>query len=591
MAVTKDLGKIMTIPRGAYSNVTSYEFLDEVTSEGSTYRYINSTPGAGHPLTDTTYWECIAHKGADGVTPTIDPQPTSGSSNAVSSGGVYTALADKVDNSKIGSANGVAGLDSTGKVPSAQLPSYVDDVLEYASQSAFPATGETGKIYIALDTNKIFRWSGSAYVEISESLALGETSSTAYAGNKGKANADAISAMKDGSSIDSFGDVETALAEKVDKVSGKGLSTNDYDNTAKGIVDNIQSNVIANTKLIKDTVGWSGKNLLEINSIDLNGTYAGIVYKKNADGTITAVSGTSTQNGQAYIATNFTFKGGVHYKLTGMPDIAEEYASVVWIGVYREAGGGQSSNYDFTLTADKGEVDVYYETDTVRNIRLRMITGYTIPSGGLVFKPMLRYATFLNSDFEPYRGTTAFPRDEQRVLGAKNILPNPNPVGSSTHAELTVTTNADGTITIGAGTTGSSNDGSYHFTEGMVFSKGNYILSGIPSNLDKTGMIIEVKTGSFSGTKIADIGYNKPQAIINLENDTALYIRMYIYKDITWSSDLVWKPMIRLASDPDDTYAPYAMTNRELTDAVQSIINAVTNAADFAAFKTAIGNL
>ena len=117
-----------------------------------------------------------------------------------------------------GANSGVAELDTNGKVPSAQLPSYVDDVVEYASTSAFPATGESGKIYIALDTNKTYRWGGSEYVEISESLALGETASTAYAGNKGKANADAISAIKDGQTIDSFGDVETALSGKADKV-------------------------------------------------------------------------------------------------------------------------------------------------------------------------------------------------------------------------------------------------------------------------------------------------------------------------------------------------------------------------------------
>ncbi len=85
-----------------------------------------------------------------------------------------------------GSAGGVAELDSNGMVPSAQLPSYVDDVLEYASLSDFPATGESGKIYVALDTNRTYRWSGSAYVEISESLALGETSATAYRGDRGK---------------------------------------------------------------------------------------------------------------------------------------------------------------------------------------------------------------------------------------------------------------------------------------------------------------------------------------------------------------------------------------------------------------------
>ena len=102
-------------------------------------------------------------------------------------GTVYEVTdADAVHASDIGTANGVAELDANGLVPSSQLPSYVDDVLEYASVSAFPATGETGKIYVALDTNLTYRWSGSAYVEISPSLALGETSSTAYRGDRGK---------------------------------------------------------------------------------------------------------------------------------------------------------------------------------------------------------------------------------------------------------------------------------------------------------------------------------------------------------------------------------------------------------------------
>lgn len=65
--------------------------------------------------------------------------------------------------------NGIAQLDSGGKVASAQLPAYVDDVLEYANQAAFPGTGTTSIIYVAQDTNKTYRWSGSAYVEISAS--------------------------------------------------------------------------------------------------------------------------------------------------------------------------------------------------------------------------------------------------------------------------------------------------------------------------------------------------------------------------------------------------------------------------------------
>lgn len=86
-----------------------------------------------------------------------------------------------------GAANGVAELDANGKVPTAQLPSYVDDVLEYAAKAKFPTTGETGKIYIDLSNNKTYRWSGSTYTEISPSLALGTTSSTAFRGDYGNA--------------------------------------------------------------------------------------------------------------------------------------------------------------------------------------------------------------------------------------------------------------------------------------------------------------------------------------------------------------------------------------------------------------------
>lgn len=103
----------------------------------------------------------------------------------------------QVKRSEMGQANGVATLNSSGMIPSTQLPSYVDDVLEYDNKSAFPASGEAGKIYVAKDTNLTYRWSGSAYVEISPSLALGETSSTAYPGDKGAENRVVINSLPD----------------------------------------------------------------------------------------------------------------------------------------------------------------------------------------------------------------------------------------------------------------------------------------------------------------------------------------------------------------------------------------------------------
>ena len=90
----------------------------------------------------------------------------------------YDELTNYVTNSEKGAANGVASLDSTGKVPSSQLPSYVDDVIEgyyyngkFYTDSAHTQliTPETGKIYVDLNTNKTYRWGGTTYVEISQS--------------------------------------------------------------------------------------------------------------------------------------------------------------------------------------------------------------------------------------------------------------------------------------------------------------------------------------------------------------------------------------------------------------------------------------
>lgn len=115
----------------------------------------------------------------------------------VGSTAVSTQISTAITSQK-GVADGIATLDSTGKVPSSQLPSYVDDVIEgYYSSSKFyktkgsdgtyssEITGETGKIYVDLNTNKTYRWSGSAYAVISETLALGTTSSTAFRGDYG----------------------------------------------------------------------------------------------------------------------------------------------------------------------------------------------------------------------------------------------------------------------------------------------------------------------------------------------------------------------------------------------------------------------
>ncbi|MBP5470447.1 MAG: hypothetical protein J6Z11_14525 [Candidatus Riflebacteria bacterium] len=175
--------------------------------------------------------------------PTVDQTYGASSANAQSGVAVAEAIATvttqsigAIPTSEKGAASGVAQLDANGKVPSAQLPSFVDDVVEgyynasdgkFYKESTYTTeiTGETGKIYVSLDTNKTYRWSGSAFVEISESLALGETSSTAFPGDRGKALETAMSGLATVATSGSYND----LSDKPSIPSNVSDLTNDLD--------------------------------------------------------------------------------------------------------------------------------------------------------------------------------------------------------------------------------------------------------------------------------------------------------------------------------------------------------------------------
>lgn len=140
------------------------------------------------------------------------------------------ALDNYIPKTEKGSSNGVATLDGTGRVPAAQLPSFVDDVVDlvdfvatapttgmvagqkryitgtkkiFTSTSATAGTSsdpEADKIYVRISTNTTYRWSGTDMIQLDSGLALGETSSTAYRGDRGKAAYDHSIAMGDANS-------------------------------------------------------------------------------------------------------------------------------------------------------------------------------------------------------------------------------------------------------------------------------------------------------------------------------------------------------------------------------------------------------
>lgn len=174
----------------------------------------------GKQLSTEDYSTAEKEKLADLTKITVDSELSSSSTNPLQNKAINAALGGRVPTSRKinnkalsgdiilsaedvsaipvnqkGASNGVAELDASGKVPASQLPSYVDDVLEgYLSGGKFykesahttEIIGESGKIYTDLSSGKIYRWSGSAFVVISETIAIGETSSTAYRGDRGK---------------------------------------------------------------------------------------------------------------------------------------------------------------------------------------------------------------------------------------------------------------------------------------------------------------------------------------------------------------------------------------------------------------------
>lgn len=333
--------------------------------------------------------------------------------------------------------------------------------------------------------------------------------------------------------------------------------------------------IIANTKLIKDTVGWSGKNKWVT---DLFTTKTAVGYTATVD-PITKkihITGTHDTETAGVIECGLIHLEAGTYKLSGgIGGISQKLGLQVW---------ASSAYSDQWYSFDNSEVTMILAT--AKDCKLRIWFSGVTSNVDVTFEPMIRSSDILDDTYEPYFGSTAFPRSEQAVLGAKNIIPFPYVQSSVSSDGVTFTSDGEGVVTVNA--TQSTGTPEMQLTpyitdnryEGMILSDGG---SSTNNNY------MRIREALSDGTFVRELSVSDNKLVIpHMESGHKYYIGIRVSNTGVALNNVKFYPMI---SFDDGEYAPPTMTNKELTEKVQGIINAASNAADFAAFKTAIGNL
>lgn len=325
---------------------------------------------------------------------------------------------------------------------------------------------------------------------------------------------------------------------------------------SKGVHLALEANREESASLLKSTVGWTGKNLLLNNATSQ--TTHGITYTVNADGTITS-NGASDGWANLILCNNLPLKKG-KYILSGIPNVNGAYLTIAKQSGDISCTFSNSVRY-FELASD----------EVLTEVRISYRANITVSDA--IFYPMLRDASIADDTYEPYHESVEEEIEQiyadNGVLGAKNLLVYPYYFTTRTINGVTFTDNADGSITVGSSEESQTASAKIEFyfashtkpyTDMSRYSGKSLTLNGGTS--DVTLNFWNATSGNFR-----DSGSGVTFSVPSLSG-ISWNICVVIQKDVVIATPVTIYPMLRLASDPDDTYVPYAMTNRELTEKV-----------------------
>ena len=320
-------------------------------------------------------------------------------------------------------------------------------------------------------------------------------------------------------------------------------------------------------------------------------TVNGVTFTVNVDGSVT-VNGTATADASLII---YNGQKRTDAPFKNIPVILSKGNEAFVANTSLYCNVYQGTTYVRTIANCQGvlntESDVFeVDYNGYDGIRVGIVISNGVTLSNAVFRPMLRKADIEDSTYRPYNYQAIQNQlNAQGVLGAKNLLLNE--ATSQTINGVTFTVNADKSVTVNGTATDdirlrinpATNTVSYNVA--IPIDKGSYILSGGTSN-------IQLRLNGFTDSSASNAGLARSPADslqrdkFSITTDTARYnVFAYIASGTTISNEIIY-PMIRLASDPDDTYQPYTMTNRELTEKLYFQVGEMVDVtgSSFAAF-------